>query len=76
MGGKINAQGLFCCFALQIFFTYARRRLLNYGGCNRSGSLTFVTAVKGPTSAQARPLYNLFIYLLSTAEHSLQYTVP
>jgi hypothetical protein len=44
-----------CFVALQIFFTYARRRLLNYGGCNRSGSLTFVTAVKGPTSAQARP---------------------
>ncbi|KAK9902060.1 hypothetical protein WJX75_002972 [Coccomyxa subellipsoidea] len=41
--------------SLSIFFTYARRRLLNYGGCNRSGSLTFVTAVKGPTSAQVPP---------------------
>lgn len=42
----------------QVFFTsaaYGRRLLGGYGSCDRSGTLSFVTAIRGPTAAQARP---------------------
>jgi len=57
----------------QVFFTsgVTGRKLLGsggygYNGCDRSGTLTFVAAIRGPTAAQARLKFLLKPQCLAT----------